>query len=825
MWKKWVLGFIGFVIVVLVSVFVRVPPTTAPPCTGPPSDPRPVLEICRNPTVLQRRSLDSIAKSLSIINSPKHCEAFYDELRKKKGLRYSVFGSLDPLKTITQLETLSVTHIQTCDFSMLAEMKSLEGLEINNSPFYDLTPISKLTNLTQLTLSGVFLKDVTPISKLTELTELDLHNNLIDDIEPLSGLTELVTLDLSNNSLGPLTLSDEPRETSRLSPLKQMTLLFSLKLNNLNGDLEVLPDLQGLIYLTVFEAQYNKIKDLSPLAQNTSLRQLSLRGNQIVDISPLAKLTELRYLYLDHNQIVDLSPLAGLSLRTLHLDDNQINSLQVVHRRQNIPVLSTKNNPVKDITPPEISKETIVREATTTGEASNQQPSGGKLEIDSPLPKAEVLAKEQRAKARSKAKYLAQVNPGFGAAVGPAKQATGRPACVGPKSDPRPVLEICRNPTELQRDSLGWLAIAAGTTYHPEKCELLYTTLRQTPHLSLYTRQSLDTIKTLTNLETLKVTLANTCDFSMLAEMKSLVELNISYSRFYDLSPLSKLGQLRRLSITQGHVADLSPLSGLAGLTELDLHDNKIRDISDIEPLQGLVSLDIHQNQVDNIAPLAAFVELETLDLSHNPLVNKTGWDHSNNQHPLGIIKKLVLLKSLKLNSIGEKELDELPNLKNLRQLERLEADDNAVSDLSLLSQNITLKRLSLSHNKIFDLSPLAALTDLEEVHLSGNAIESIEAARHWRGLRVIQFEGNQVKDVSPLSGMPVLTEMKAYNNPIKEIMSLSTSPHLWDISVDSRLRGEQSDLNELYEKRIADDPSHRDPGFKTKDELACSII
>ena len=53
----------------------------------------------------------------------------------------------------------------------------------------------------------------------------------------------------------------------------------------------------------------NKLSDISPLSDLTSLTSLRLWSNQISDISQLSKLTNLNYLSLYRNQISDISPL------------------------------------------------------------------------------------------------------------------------------------------------------------------------------------------------------------------------------------------------------------------------------------------------------------------------------------------------------------------------------------------------------------------------------------------------------------------------------------------------------------------------------------
>ena len=94
-----------------------------------------------------------------------------------------------------------------------------------------------------------------------------------------------------------------------------------------------------------------EIKDLSPLAGLTRLRQLYLFFNDISDISPLSGLHNLEVLNLEDNFVKDLSPLSGLSdLRLLNLMDNHIEDISPLSGLYNLEWLSLTNNLASDIT-------------------------------------------------------------------------------------------------------------------------------------------------------------------------------------------------------------------------------------------------------------------------------------------------------------------------------------------------------------------------------------------------------------------------------------------------------------------------------------------
>ena len=78
--------------------------------------------------------------------------------------------------------------------------------------------------------------------------------------------------------------------------------------------------------LTGLNVRFNRIVDISPVANLTNLVTLRLEGNRIVDVTPLANLTQLTELYLSDNHIADISPLANLvELETLDIRGNLVN--------------------------------------------------------------------------------------------------------------------------------------------------------------------------------------------------------------------------------------------------------------------------------------------------------------------------------------------------------------------------------------------------------------------------------------------------------------------------------------------------------------------
>ncbi|MEW6752679.1 MAG: leucine-rich repeat domain-containing protein [Candidatus Latescibacterota bacterium] len=109
-----------------------------------------------------------------------------------------------------------------------------------------------------------------------------------------------------------------------------------------------LSPLAGLVHLTSLDLTNNPVEDLSPLAGLTSLQYLFLDGTPVADLSPLTGLTRLVQLNLAHARVADLSPLAGLtSLRRLDVSYNQIQHVGVLLELQ-LSSLNLAGNPLDE---------------------------------------------------------------------------------------------------------------------------------------------------------------------------------------------------------------------------------------------------------------------------------------------------------------------------------------------------------------------------------------------------------------------------------------------------------------------------------------------
>jgi internalin A len=147
--------------------------------------------------------------------------------RKLKSIRNLYLASkkisdLDPLASLTNLETLQLHNNQIVDINPLAGLTNLKVLSLGSNKIVDIKPLSGLTNSNSISLGNNKIIDLQALSGLINLKTIYLNNNKIVDIKPLASLTNLETIDIQGNKvfdLKPLTGLSKLKHVSGSIPL------------------------------------------------------------------------------------------------------------------------------------------------------------------------------------------------------------------------------------------------------------------------------------------------------------------------------------------------------------------------------------------------------------------------------------------------------------------------------------------------------------------------------------------------------------------------------------------------------------------------------
>jgi Leucine-rich repeat (LRR) protein len=111
--------------------------------------------------------------------------------------------------------------------------------------------------------------------------------------------------------------------------------------------------------------------------------------------------------------------------------------------------------------------------------------------------------------------------------------------------------------------------------------------------------------------------------------------------------------------------------------------------------------------------------------------------------------------------------------------LTELQADFEAITDLTGLQYCVNLTVLSLADNYISDINPLSGLKNLTVLNLSGNNISQIKPLSRLRNLTSLCLSYNNISDISPLSRLTNVGCLYLHYNNISDIGPLSRLKNL----------------------------------------------
>lgn len=206
----------------------------------------------------------------------------------------------------------------------------------------ELVPDKNLQNLIRKTLALPEEHKIT-VSDLKKLKTLKCNN--CTDLTEAQKIVSLIGLEHATD------LEDLELQYNKISDITPLANLIKLsKLYLYHNDISDISALSGLTNLNSLWIIQNRITDVSPLAKLINLQDLDIAYNKISDISSLAKLKELRDLNLYDNKISDISALAALSkLQRLYIGDNIISDISALAALSELKIAYLHANKISDI--------------------------------------------------------------------------------------------------------------------------------------------------------------------------------------------------------------------------------------------------------------------------------------------------------------------------------------------------------------------------------------------------------------------------------------------------------------------------------------------
>ncbi|GHG03170.1 leucine-rich repeat domain-containing protein [Thalassotalea marina] len=220
---------------------------------------------------------------------------------------------LMPLAQLNSLNKLTIYSSKATDITPLAQLKQLTNLHLFTTNLVDTSPLMQLTQLEKLHVGGYTtsngwydakLENVSFLEHLVLLKELSIGLSQVSNVDSIAQLNLLESFNYDRN------------KGLDLTPLAGLTQLRTLKLwpsENGISDLTALANLNNLELLFIQDGllEINTFQDISALSNKAKLTSLVLDG-EVEDLTPINGLINLELLHLSHNQIIDVDPIFAL---------------------------------------------------------------------------------------------------------------------------------------------------------------------------------------------------------------------------------------------------------------------------------------------------------------------------------------------------------------------------------------------------------------------------------------------------------------------------------------------------------------------------------
>lgn len=270
----------------------------------------------------------------------------------------------------------------------------------------------------------------------------------------------------------------------------------------------------------------------------------------------------------------------------------------------------------------------------------------------------------------------------------------------------------------------------------------------------------------LSQLESLSLPGAGITDLSVLplASLTSLKSLNLSLNGFTALTGVENLATLTDLKIDQTAVTDLGALSATLGLQSLSMAGIPATDLSVLAGLSSLESLHMPDVAVSSSSIFSAMGGLRVLNIDRTGVVDLTG---------------LSSLTNMGFLSVSGNNLDSLSGVENMTLLEGLVASDNALTTLDGAHALSSLVFLNVADNALTSIAGLvdssteSAPYNLEFFIADNNLISDVSILGWLYQLRFVSLNNNAISSLSSLSSLYSLESLSARNNLIWSVPAL----------------------------------------------------
>jgi Leucine-rich repeat (LRR) protein len=253
-------------------------------------------------------------------------------------------NDLEPLKRLPKLKVIVASKTGIKDLSALKDHREVQYLDISDTDVSDVSVLSKFPHLKTLIADRTKVQDLDPLTSLKSLTTIYADDTGIHDIHASDFLAK------NSKCLLVYKTYHVERWWGRLASEWKTALQKQVKVGD-NPTREVLHQLVEQKSLNIGDAS---VSELLSLGEFVRLEELSVSGTMIVDLSTLSNLS-IRSLHITNSPLKTLEGIAALpDLIDLDVSNTPITDLRPLSKLNNLAKFSCAGTQVRKLDPLEI---------------------------------------------------------------------------------------------------------------------------------------------------------------------------------------------------------------------------------------------------------------------------------------------------------------------------------------------------------------------------------------------------------------------------------------------------------------------------------------
>ncbi len=306
----------------------------------------------------------------------------------------------------------------------------------------------------------------------------------------------------------------------------------------------------------------------------------------------------------------------------------------------------------------------------------------------------------------------------------------------------------------------------------------------------------------------------------VLSDLEQATNLTFSQAAIRDLSGMELAYQLTILDLEDNAITDLTPLAGLSKLSTLSLKNNPVADLSSVLSLQSLGQLNILGSFAAELYQAGQGTSLPYHSVASKLYRQLFAWHQAGGGLDSGAINRedwwclfapelADLLVEASRGGDGDYTLS-LSDLNSFRTLSASRDDLRPIAGLTGIQYLLELEEVNLPDQAISDLTPLSEMPTLTALNL--------------RNSDLAQWPINRVSDLSPLADSLLLDNLNIKNTDVLDLDPLLNLTSLNQVEVDGTfaadliIRGASDSPRAMRAQEIAQQFSLAPPSSERED-------